>query len=272
MSSVVLKKQIDFLYRLNKALYQDSDESTRLNFNILGHHYEIPVTILNNYPNTLLGEPKLRAAYYDYKKDEFIFDRHPHAFESIVTFYLSDGSSLSKPTFMPTEIFYDELKFFRFKPSILRKYYEQEITPLIDIQILPRNKWKCLFWLMINYSTRDWKSRLMYTIDFLLNLIALWTFLRDCISDQKLSQIIFWIEEDNRQVLRPIYHLFHQHISTVCRIESQSVAFLIDCFLFVKITDAFRANMYNHLFNSMLFSYLSRSYISTNLLRFKFLV
>ncbi len=38
---------------------------------------------LNNCPNTLLGEPKLRALYYDYLEDEFTVDRHPQAFESI---------------------------------------------------------------------------------------------------------------------------------------------------------------------------------------------
>jgi hypothetical protein len=62
----ILKKQLNFHYRLNKALYQNSDESSGLDFNSLGHHYEISVSVLNNYPNTLLGESKLRALYYDY--------------------------------------------------------------------------------------------------------------------------------------------------------------------------------------------------------------
>ena len=210
-----LKNQLSLLCRLHKALYQDSDESIRLNFNVLGHHYELPVSILNNHPNTLLGEPKLRAGYYDYSKDEYIFDRHPQAFESILTFYHSDGNSLSKPDFMPVEIFYEELKFFRLKTSILKSYYDQEIAPMIDIQILPRNPWKRYLWLLFNYSTQDWKSQLMYTMDFLLNLTALWTFTRDCISDQQMSQIIYWIEETNGQVLRPIYMLLHLHGSTV---------------------------------------------------------
>jgi hypothetical protein len=212
-----LKKQLNFLYRLNKALHQDSDESVRLNFNILGHHYEIPVSILNNYPDTLLGEPKSRALYYDYLKDEFVFDRHPEAFESIITFYQSDGNSLSKPEWMPTEIFYEELKFFRLKTSILISYYDQEIAPMIDIQIIPKNKYKRYLWLSLNYSTQDCKSQIMRSIDFILNLTALWTFTRDCISDHHMSQIIYWIEESNGHVLRPIYMLFHLHISTVCK-------------------------------------------------------
>ncbi|CAF2517152.1 unnamed protein product [Rotaria sp. Silwood2] len=212
----ILKKELKFLYRLNKALYQDVDESVRLNFNVLGHHYEIPVSILNNYPNTLLGEPKLRANYYDYLKDEFIFDRHPQAFESIITFYLSDGNSLSKPDWMPTEMFYEELKFFRMKSSILTSYYDQEIASMIDIKIIPKNKYKRYLWLVINYSTQDWYSQLMRIIDFILNLIALWTFARDCLSDHRMSQIIYWIEESNGQVFRPIYMLFHLHMYNVC--------------------------------------------------------
>ncbi|UJR37830.1 hypothetical protein I4U23_030520 [Adineta vaga] len=215
MSKSIYKNQLKFLYRLNKALYQDSDESIRLNFDILGHHYEIPLSILNNYPNTLLGEPKLRAVYYNYTKDEFVIDRQPQAFESILTFYVSDGKSLSKPNGMPSEIFYEELKFFRIHSSILRSFYDQEIAPLIEIQIIPRNKYKRYLWLLLNYSTHDRKSQVIRSIDFLLNLIALWTYTKDYINDQHMSQIMFWIEETNGQVLRPIYKLFHLQISTI---------------------------------------------------------
>ena len=130
-----LKKQLNLLYRLEKALYQDNDGSARLKFNVLGHHYEIPAAILTNYPDTLLGEPKLRALYYDYVNDEFVFDRHPQAFESILTFYQSDGDSLSKPEWMPAEIFYEELKFFRIKTSILVSFFDQEIAPMIEISV-----------------------------------------------------------------------------------------------------------------------------------------
>lgn len=210
-----LKTQLKFLYRFNKALHQDGDESSRLNFNILGQHYEIPVSILNNYPNTLLGEPKLRANYYDYTKDEFIFDRHPQAFESILTFYLSDGNSLATPDWMPVEIFYEELKFFRMNPSLLISYYDQEIAQMIDIQIVPKNKYKRYLWLLINYSTQDWLSPLMCVVDFIFNLIALWTFTRDCLSDQQKSQIVYWIQETNGQILRPIYALLYLHIPKV---------------------------------------------------------
>ena len=218
----ILKRQLNFLCRLNKALHQDSNESARLNFNVLGHHYEIPVSVLNNYPDTLLGEPKWRVRYYDYAKDEFIFDRHPQAFESILTFYLSDGNSLSKPEYMPAEIFYEELKFFRMKPSLLASFYDQDIAPMVDIELVPRSPWKRSIWLLLNYQTHDWKSQLMRTIDFLLNLLTLWTFIRDCLSDHRVSQIVYWIEESNRHVLRPIYKLLHFHISNVC---SSSVNF-----------------------------------------------
>ncbi|CAF0893686.1 unnamed protein product [Rotaria sordida] len=234
-----LKNQLKFLYRLNKALHQDVDESIRLNFNVLGHHYEIPLSILNNYPNTLLGEPKLRVNYYDYLKDEFIFDRHPQAFESIITFYLSDGNSLSKPDWMPTEIFYEELKFFRIKSSILISYYDQEIAPMINIQIIPKNQYKRYLWLLINYSTQDWQSQLMRTIDFIFNLIALGTFTRDCLSNHRMSQIIYWIEESNGQVLRPIYMLFHLHISNMIIELLCTIIFLIELCLRIYLAPTF---------------------------------
>lgn len=210
-----LNRQFNFLYRFERALYQDFDESARLKFNILGHRYEIPVSILNNYPNTLLGEPRLRAAYYDYVKDEYVFDRHPQAFESIITFYQSDGNSLAKPQWMPSEMFYEELKFFHLHSSVLTSFYDQEIAPTIDIQLVPRGKHRRYLWLLLNYATHDWTSQLMRTMDFLLNLIALWTLTRDCVSDHQMSKIMYWIEETSGEVLRPIYMVLHLHLSTV---------------------------------------------------------
>ena len=214
-SRSILKKQFNFLYRLERALYQDFDDSARLKFNVLGHRYEIPVAILNNYPNTLLGEPKLRAAYYDFVTDEYVFDRHPLAFESIITFYQSDGNSLAKPQWMPSEMFYEELKFFRLQSSVLISFYDQEIAPMIDIQLVPVGKRRRYLWLLLNYATHDWTSQLMRTMDFLLNLMALFTLTRDCIADHRTSHIIYWIEERSGEVLRPVYMLLHLHLSTV---------------------------------------------------------
>ena len=208
--------QLNFLCRLETAFFPDSDDSVRLRFNVLGCHFEIPVSLLNNYPTTLLGEPTLRAQYYDYRTDEFIFDRHPQAFESIITFYQSDGDSLAKPYGMPAEVFYEELKFFRLQSSLLIAYYDREIASMIDIEIVPRDGSKRYVWLLLKYATHDWKSQAMRTFDLLINLVALWTFARDCVGDHRHSQILYWIEETNGQVLRPVYMLLHLHVSTVC--------------------------------------------------------
>ena len=210
-----LKRQLNFLYRLEKALFHDSDESTRLKFNVLGHRYEIPVSILNNYPNTLLGEPKLRASFYDFRNDEFVFDRHPQAFESIITFYESDGNSLAKPEWMPSEMFYEELKFFRLNSLTLIAFYDQEIAPMIDLEIVPKHRIRRFLWLLLNYSTFDWKSQLMHAFDFTINLAALWTLIQDCLNNHSNSTILYWIEENNRKILRPIYLLLDLRLSTV---------------------------------------------------------
>lgn len=210
-----LKKQLNLLYRLEKALYQDNDGSNRLKFNVLGHRYEVPAEILTNHPDTLLGEPKLRAFHYDFFTDEFVFDRDPQAFESILTFYQSDGNSLSKPEWMPAEVFYEELKFFRIKTSILVAFFDQEIAPMIDICVVPKTKFQREFWLLLNYATRDWRSQVMRTIDFLLNLIALWTLTRDYINEPQTSQILYWSEHSSGMAIRPIYLLSHLTWPTV---------------------------------------------------------
>ena len=48
--------------------------------NIGGKKYETYESTLNQFPNTLLGNPEKRKKYFDEKNNEYFFDRHRSSF------------------------------------------------------------------------------------------------------------------------------------------------------------------------------------------------
>ncbi len=83
----------------------------RLAFNIRGVYYETYEETLMRFPNTLLGNPILRAPFCNGEKNEFYFDRSHHIFDTILFFYQS-GGILAKPDTIDDNEFQDELRFF----------------------------------------------------------------------------------------------------------------------------------------------------------------
>ncbi|RNA07734.1 potassium voltage-gated channel subfamily A member 10 [Brachionus plicatilis] len=58
--------------------------NSRIRINISGKIFEVPESILNQYPLTLLGCYEERIQFYDCVRDEFFFDRNREAFEDIL--------------------------------------------------------------------------------------------------------------------------------------------------------------------------------------------
>ena len=48
----------------------------RIRINVSGHNFEVPVRLLDRHPDTLLGNARRRAAFYDRSRDELFLDRH----------------------------------------------------------------------------------------------------------------------------------------------------------------------------------------------------
>ena len=69
-------------------------------------------SLLNRYPDTLLGSRESRLAFYDSSRNEYFYDRSANAFEGILYFYQSNGRIIM-PSFVHVEIFYEEFKYLK---------------------------------------------------------------------------------------------------------------------------------------------------------------
>ncbi len=90
----------------------NSNQENKITLNISGERMQINESLLNKYPDTLLGSKESRLPFYDSKRDEYFYDRSSNAFEGILFFYQSNGRVVV-PSFVHVEIFYEELKYFR---------------------------------------------------------------------------------------------------------------------------------------------------------------
>lgn len=79
--------------------------------NVSGLRFETRASTLERYPDTLLGDKRRRAHYFDYMNNEYFFERHRSSFEAILYYYQS-GGRLTRPESISHEIFLEEIKFF----------------------------------------------------------------------------------------------------------------------------------------------------------------
>ena len=82
---------------------------------------------LNQYYDTLLGNPFERLKYYNPLTREYQFYRTPGILRYIVGYYLHQGC-LSTNVNYPPEILFEELKFFRFNHQVIFDIVSNVIT------------------------------------------------------------------------------------------------------------------------------------------------
>ncbi|KAM3183518.1 hypothetical protein ACTXT7_010190 [Hymenolepis weldensis] len=127
-----------------------SESTERIVFNVSGLIFETYVSTLQRFPNTLLGDPKLRAHYYDEKHGYHFFDRHRESFESILYYYQSNGF-IQRPLGVSLAVFLEEVRFFKLGNAAFRAVLKDEgLTALDDIQ-LPENEVRRKIWLLLEY-------------------------------------------------------------------------------------------------------------------------
>ncbi|KAM7538503.1 hypothetical protein Aperf_G00000070477 [Anoplocephala perfoliata] len=128
----------------------ENASNERIVFNVSGLIFETYISTLQRYPDTLLGDPELRAKYYDEKHGYYFFDRHRESFDSILYYYQSNGF-IQRPMTVPLGVFLDEIRFYQLGEGAMRAVLRDEgLTALEDIK-LPENELRRKIWLFIEY-------------------------------------------------------------------------------------------------------------------------
>ncbi len=103
----------------------DYDLSERIVINVSGLRFETQLKTLNNFQDTLLGDPQRRTRYFDPLRNEYFFDRNRPSFDAILYYYQSNGR-LRRPVNVPIDVFTEEIKFFELGEEAFNKFREDE--------------------------------------------------------------------------------------------------------------------------------------------------
>lgn len=143
----------------------------RVILNVSGTRFETFPSTLERYPNTLLGNPKRRAAFYDSSSGEYFFDRHRLCFESILYYYQSNGR-LRRPDQVPLDTFLEEITYFDLGPDALAQVRKDEELEEVHKVLLPKNRFLRHLWANLEYPQYSLTSRILNTLSLICILIS----------------------------------------------------------------------------------------------------
>lgn len=66
---------------------EDLVTGERVTINVSGMRFETLLETIGRFPQTLLGDPRRRAKYYDTQRGEYFFDRNRPSFDAILYYY-----------------------------------------------------------------------------------------------------------------------------------------------------------------------------------------
>lgn len=92
-----------------------------LSLQVSGLRFETQLRTLNQFPDTLLGDPARRLRYFDPLRNEYFFDRNRPSFDAILYYYQS-GGRLRRPVNVPLDVFSEEIKFYELGEQATNKF------------------------------------------------------------------------------------------------------------------------------------------------------
>ena len=184
--------------------------------NIGGKKYETFESTLNQFPNTLLGNPEKRKKYFDEKKNEYFFDRHRSSFTAILYYYQS-GGLLERPLHVPPDIFVEELNFFQLTDDI-QKENEEAAAACEDEdgqdddedEDLPRNKILRAIWVLFEYPNSSPCAKVLAVFSLVIILLSIVIF---CVETMPVFDDSVPAQKDaNGTVIRPAERGKNRHV------------------------------------------------------------
>uniref|UniRef100_A0A452IA43 Potassium voltage-gated channel subfamily A member 5 n=1 Tax=Gopherus agassizii TaxID=38772 RepID=A0A452IA43_9SAUR len=147
----------------------------RVLINISGLRFETQLGTLNQFPDTLLGDPDKRMRYFDPLRNEYFFDRNRPSFDGILYFYQS-GGKLRRPVNVSIDVFADEIRFYQLGEEAMERFREDEGFIKEEEKPLPRNEFQRQVWLIFEYPESSSSARGIAIVSVLVILISIITF------------------------------------------------------------------------------------------------
>ena len=144
----------------------------RVVINISGLRFETQLKTFNQFPKTLLGDPRKRMRYFDPLRNEYFFDRNRPSFDAILYFYQS-GGRIRRPVNVPIDIFSEEIRFYQLGEEAMEKFREDEGFIKEEERPLPNNELQRQVWLLFEYPESSGPARGIAIVSVLVILISI---------------------------------------------------------------------------------------------------
>ncbi|XP_053319542.1 potassium voltage-gated channel subfamily A member 2-like [Spea bombifrons] len=153
----------------------DHETNQRVIINIAGLRFETQLSTLNQFPDTLLGDPEKRMRFFDPLRNEYFFDRNRPSFDGILYFYQS-GGKIRRPVNVSIDVFADEIRFYELGEEAMERFREDEGFLKDEEKPLPRNEFQRQVWLIFEYPESSSSARGIAIVSVLVILISIITF------------------------------------------------------------------------------------------------
>ncbi|XP_069954067.1 potassium voltage-gated channel protein Shaker isoform X2 [Cherax quadricarinatus] len=162
----------------------DHDFCERVVINISGLRFETQLRTLNQFPDTLLGDPARRIRYFDPLRNEYFFDRNRPSFDAILYYYQS-GGRLRRPVNVPLDVFAEEIKFYELGEVAINKFREDEGFIKEEERPLPENEFQRKVWLLFEYPESSQNARVVAIISVFVILLSIVIFCLETLPEFK---------------------------------------------------------------------------------------
>ncbi|XP_055940677.1 potassium voltage-gated channel protein Shaker-like isoform X2 [Argiope bruennichi] len=162
----------------------DHDYCERVVINVSGLRFETQLRTLNQFPDTLLGDPARRIRYFDPLRNEYFFDRNRPSFDAILYYYQS-GGRLRRPVNVPLDVFAEEIKFYELGEMAFNKFREDEGFIKEEERPLPKHELQRKLWLLFEYPESSQGARVIAIVSVVVILLSIFIFCLETLPEFK---------------------------------------------------------------------------------------
>lgn len=181
--------QTTFHHSNFEPIPHDHDFCERVVINVSGLRFETQLRTLNQFPDTLLGDPVRRIRYFDPLRNEYFFDRNRPSFDAILYYYQS-GGRLRRPVGVPLDVFAEEIKFYELGEVAVNKFKEDEGFIKEEERPLPVNESQRKVWLLFEYPESSQAARVVAIISVFVILLSIVIFCLETLPEFKHYRLI----------------------------------------------------------------------------------